>query len=315
MARFLRSQPGKPLVGKLSPFGPSSRNQTGAATIAGGAAYVQPVFSSACSTALDFTSVNGSGITMGSAGNGYLGNSIRIIPVANVEQAARKTYSRLASIHQFWIRTGAADTISSGTDTPVFSGFSDGAYGLPTIQVRLIGVGAGYTLRMVDPTNGYATTVGTTVLSKGTWNRVVLSMTSAGYQIYVNGQTSPEASYTHANATVGLAAAAYGTWYSGTGSYTGTIDIDETYAANPSASVSTVAQQAADAAGGYFQKYLARDGAIVRPPAEGTTLTVTGSDIVSEGQAYGLKIAVQNNDRSTFVLIDNWTRANLDRRN
>jgi hypothetical protein len=300
MPRLLRSQPAKPYESR-----PAFQQ----------ASYPPAVFTSACNSSADFTSVNGSGITVGNAGTGYLGKSIRIVMAASVEQSARKVYKGLASVHQMWLHTGSADTISATTDTVFFSGFSDAAFGTPVIQIRLIGSGAGYTLRMVDPTNGYATTVGSTVLTKGTWHRIVLSITASGYQLYIDNQTSPEASYTHANATVGLYAGAYGNWYSGTSSYTGTIDLDELYASNLTPGLSSLAQQAADATAGFFQKYLAYDGAIVRSPSDGTTLTVAGPDIVSEGQAYGLKLAVQSNDQTTFNLLDNWARANLDRKN
>ncbi len=64
-------------------------------------------------------------------------------------------------------------------------------------------------------------------------------------------------------------------------------------------------QQAIAAGRRFLDRYLADDGRIVRRDQ--------GGDTVSEGQAYGMLVAVALSDRTRFDAIWNWTRTNLQR--
>ena len=71
---------------------------------------------------------------------------------------------------------------------------------------------------------------------------------------------------------------------------------------------SSFTQEQADArcsaAWEYFKtELLAADGAVVRPEPEGR--------VVSEGQSYGMMLALQNNDQAAFDLIWNWTKTHM----
>jgi glycosyl hydrolase family 8 len=57
----------------------------------------------------------------------------------------------------------------------------------------------------------------------------------------------------------------------------------------------------------FLQRYVDRDGRVVRRDQ--------GGDTVSEGQGYGLLLAVATGDRSRFASIWNWTRRHLELKN
>ena len=64
-------------------------------------------------------------------------------------------------------------------------------------------------------------------------------------------------------------------------------------------------EEASAAAGRFFDSYLADDGRVVRADQ--------GNDTVSEGQAYGMLLAVATGDRTRFERIWTWTERNLQR--
>src|SRR5919204_1585715 len=71
------------------------------------------------------------------------------------------------------------------------------------------------------------------------------------------------------------------------------------------ASHPTLSEQAHDAAQSFLDEYVRPDGRVVR--------TDQGGDTVSEGQAYGMLLAVALDDRARFDRAWRWTRENLER--
>lgn len=76
-------------------------------------------------------------------------------------------------------------------------------------------------------------------------------------------------------------------------------------AAPPPTDAAGMDAAATDAGRRFLDRYLADDGRIVRRDQ--------GGDTISEGQAYGMLIAVALDDRSTFDRIWSWTREHLQR--
>lgn len=280
------------------------------------------VFGSPCNTSADFTTVlaaTGDTSVVGSAATGYIGSSIRqnMTIAASAETSVRKSLPSAVRISQFRYKADSAGTFSTTVDHNLHVLFSDSGFLNQIIHIRLIGVSGGYTLRVVDPNNSYATTVGTTVMSLATWHRFAVQITDTQIKVFLDNGVTPEIVYTPATGNyvnVYVNSLLWGRSFSQ--GYTGIQDVDEIWTGNIAAAPTTTAGQIADTYQGYLQRYLTFDGAIVRPPTEGSngTFTTAVADVVSEGIAYGLKMAVQSNDQKTFNLVDNWTRANLDRR-
>lgn len=81
----------------------------------------------------------------------------------------------------------------------------------------------------------------------------------------------------------------------------------------------TDATKTSDVYLGWKNRYLASNGVVIRPYSEGNGDTANSyalaSDAVSEGQAYGMALAVQQNDKVTFDLIEQANYTYFDRRN
>jgi len=280
------------------------------------------VFGSPCNTSADFTTVlaaTGDTSVVGSVATGYIGSSIRqnMTITASAETSVRKSLPSPVRISQFRYKADSAGTFSTTVDHNLHVLFSDSGFLNQIIHIRLIGVSGGYTLRIVDPNNSYATTVGTTVMSLATWHRFAVQITDTQIKVFLDNGVTPEIVYTPATGNYVNVYANSLLWgRSFSQGYAGIQDVDVIWAGNIAAVPTTTAGQIADTYQGYLQRYLTFDGAIVRPPTEGSngTFTAAVADVVSEGIAYGLKMAVQSNDQKTFNLVDNWTRANLDRR-
>lgn len=262
----------------------------------------------------DANNVPTGGTTAVSANNGYLGSSIRFnfVGTASVEQALRKALPNNSSIFQIRIRIPSTTTLSTTNDASLINVFPDNTYGTPVISLRMLGTTGGFTLRTVDPTNGYATNAGATTFAYDRYHTITLAITSAGYYVYVNLATTPEVSYTHANSTIRYGYVAYGNWYNQLNAVVGNVDFDDFYTANPR-TVSTAAQQALDGFTGYLQRYFSWEGGLVRPidPNSGDTKPT----LVSEGMDYVERMAVQFNMQTVFNLADNWVLQNLLRSN
>jgi hypothetical protein len=232
-----------------------------------------------------------------------------------VYEGVQKTLPSNATIFQFYYRSVSTATI--GTGNTIFSIYPDGTYAGANSPIRIDVVpsstSGNLNLRLMDNSNSYANVTGSTNIPLGAAIRVTLYQTSAGWYLYLNNGTTPEVTYTRTQATIGWKYIALGTVYNNaTGSYIGVADIDEIWCGNLNTTPTTTAGKIYDAYLGYVQNHVSAEGQPYRGPADGGTLAGAAAiDTVSESAAYTLKLAVQNNDQTTFNLVDNWVLQNL----
>jgi endo-1,4-beta-D-glucanase Y len=279
------------------------------------------VFHDACNTSANFN-LAGSNTTFGGNNGmfGVLGASgsmhINFSGGNFVFEGAKKNLGSTCTIFSWYYRPDAAATIGNGNS--IFTVCTDGTYATSSSPARIDVTKIDAThikFSLVDPSNSFTSTAGTTSIVLGTAVRLTLYQTSAGWYLYLNNGTTPEITYTHTQATVGMQYVCWGTLFeNATGSYTGIADLDDIYCGNQAAAPSTTAAKVADIYQGYLQNHLSAEGMPYRGPADGNNLSsVSTIDTTSETAAYVLLYAVQNNDQPNFILCDNWILANLIR--
>jgi hypothetical protein len=303
-------------------YNPPHAVQYGTTRISGGV-YSGPslVWSSPMNNASDFTQIDtgaGESATINSSLNGYIGSSFRIVvnTTSSINGARKTLPNNSANAYQFRIKIATGATLSTSVNSILARLWGDAIYGVPFLDVCAIGVSGGWNLRTNEPQNANTTTTGSTLLKFGQWYRLIVSVTATGYQLYVETAVTAEINLTGRTNVPAMAAISLGKWNS-TG-MSGTIDYDDIMAIKQgSAAATTFAQQQADTWFGWKQTYLSLSGAIVRPYLEGNNAaySATAVDVVSEGMGYGLRLAVQNNDQASAILMDNWVVQNLLRSN
>ena len=241
------------------------------------------VFGSPCNSSADFNGVaaaTSDTCVVGNTNTGYLGSSIRqnMTITASAETSVRKILPSPVRISQFRYKADTAGVFSTMVDHNLHVLFSDTGFANQLIHIRLIGVTGGYSLRTVDPNNGYATSVGATVITLGSWNRFTVQITDTQIKVFLNSGVTPEITYTPATGNYVnkyVNSLLYGRYFSQ--GYTGIQDIDGIWTGNTALAPTNTAGQLADVYQGYLQKYLSFDGAIVRPPAEGSNLNFSAN--------------------------------------
>ena len=236
---------------------------------------------------------------------------------AFVFEGAEKNLASTCTIFQFWYRPAAGATL--GTGNSIFTACTTNLYNNATAPIRLdlTPSGSAYKFTLIDPSNAFAGSAGTTTFALGVPTRVVLVQSSVGWKLYLNNSTTPEITYTQTQPVVGMQYVCFGTLNeNAAGSYAGIADFGEVWCGNQATAPTTPAGKIADAYNGYLQNHLALSGQPYRGVVDGYNYTsVSAIDTVSEGAAYLLKLAVQNNDQASFILCDNWILANLLRSN
>ena len=237
---------------------------------------------------------------------------------AYVFEGAKKDLGSATTIFQFFYRPAAGAAL--GTGNTIFGVYTDNTYAPATAPIRLdlTPSSTSFKFSLIDPSNSFATVVGTTTFTLGTAVKVVLAQTAAGWNLYLNNSTTPEIVYAQTQTYNGLRYVSFGTLnQNAAGSYSGIADFGEIWCGNKALSPSTAAGKSADAYAGYLQNHLAVSGQPYRGVVDGNNLNSSASviDTVSEGVAYFLKLAVQNNDYTNFNLCDNWVLKNLLRSN
>lgn len=157
--------------------------------------------------------------------------------------------------------------------------------------------------------------LGTKLFSLNTYYDVEIIMTDYSLTVVVNGKVANEwFGKTYAGKYMNITA--FGKFYST--NLTSTIWLDEVYldVAQTHAAIPTSDLGKAQTLWESWKKRLVReDGAVVRPNPQGYLDNTFSpwSDVVSEGIGYGLMLAVQMNDQTTFDLIETWQFNNLRR--
>ena len=178
---------------------------------------------------------------------------------------------------------------------------------------------SGYYFYLQTPLDSYAGLYYSgKVISDNGWHRVEVRISDDQIALYVDGnyQCYIRSAYKARN----LRAMSLGKWYS-TG-YTGTLSFDNVSfdTVTVAGVASTYSARLAAAWSGWKNMFVRSDGAVVRhmgyPGADGSYgYSYAGSDIVSEGQAYGMIFAVQMGDQTTFDLLEAFAYTKLCRRN
>jgi hypothetical protein len=173
---------------------------------------------------------NSNTVTLPYVSFGNPGNSLQVICTATSDEGAvRRTLTAGNTIRKFsfdfYIPTGA--TLSTTNNFAIFHGWDQNyvtGTGNNIIELRVLGSGAGYVICVTTPYSTYATTVGTTVLSKGVWNNIKVVMTDTAWSTYLNGSATLDATITASNTGLSMGGLALGKFY-GT-SYVGTMYYD-----------------------------------------------------------------------------------------
>jgi Glycosyl hydrolases family 8 len=276
------------------------------------------VYQNPCNSLVDFTSINGSGVTI-SAGTGYVGSSLKIgfVTTGYVKQSAFISLGQVVKIWQVYFMVPSATAFATTADGTFVAIYPDSQYeaNLAILQVRIQGSGPGFTLKIVNPTDGYTGDYGnSTVFTKDVFHRLVIERTATQWKVYLDKSTTPILLYVpNIQPPTSFAFISLGCDYNNqAGAIVGDIHFDQIMARNPLTTTVTLDDQLQEVWEGIQMRYITTDGAVVRPfDVQGGQ---TSPDLVSEGIVYGLLHAVQRGDSVTFKRIDNWTRANLDRR-
>lgn len=251
------------------------------------------IFRSPCESSGDFTATTGTGITFGSSNNGYTGGSIRIGYTGSFNgQFVNKTLSTPSDIVQVRFNIATAATMNGSDDAVLLTLFDNTSYGTPVGQVRALGSGAGFSLRIVDPSNSYAGDYSNaTVFTKNEYHTLTVKRNAGSIVVYLDVSATPILTYTFTQTGTTFPAFSVGNFYSASGAISGNVDFDDVFCKTTNV-VSTEDEKVSDAIEGNVQKYHSASGAIIRPidPVGG----VTTPDSVSEGLAYALKDYVQS---------------------
>jgi hypothetical protein len=282
------------------------------------------IFHDACNTSANYTTTGGNTTYGGNNGMfGTLGASgsihVAFSGSANVFEGAKKTLPSPATIFQFYYRAAAAATI--GTGNTIFGVYPDATYTSSASPIRIDmvpGTTGNFNLKLIDSSNAGASVTGTTNFPTGLPLRIILTQTTAGWQIYVNDTVTAEVSYARTQGTLGYGFIGIGTIANNpAGSYTGVADFDEIWCGNMYSTQTTTNGKIADAYQSYLMNHQSAEGQPYRNPADGANGSYAGGyiDTVSEGAAYMLKLTAQQNDQASFKLTDNWILQNLLRSN
>ncbi len=275
------------------------------------------VYQNPCNLLTDFSSINGSGVSI-EAGKGYIGNALKIdfSPLGYQLQSARISFAQVINRFQVYFNIPAATTLSATVDGTFVAIYPDSQYNTnPAIlQLRIQGSGTGFTLKIVDPSNSFAGNFSNgTIWLKDMPNRVLIERTATQWKVYINKDLTPILLYLPTiQPPVNFAHVSLGCDYNNAaGAISGPVYFDQILGIVNN-TVITPKDQLDDVWDGIKMRYITVEGAVVRPIDLVGGQTVP--DVVSEGIVYGTLHAAQRNDQETFNRIDNWTRANLDRR-
>lgn len=277
----------------------------------------------------DFTSlVTAAGESVSFPNYGYLGKGVEVVQnnsasdevSVRIENAHNSTPAAKRFEHYFKIKAGSAFTGEIAIDH-LWADSAGSAYFHDQVEVRLVpvSVASGYNANL-KLTEGWGSTTntGSSTLDVGIWNKVTVSLGASNVKAYVNRTEAAEATVSHASlANLSIGAIASGKFYAQ--GLNGSLLLDNfALRAAPTGAASTVGGMLTDNYDGWMQRYLAFEGGIIRPLDEGNDDTpnyAAKPDIVSEGQAYGMLLAVQHNDKDTFDLIENFNRNFMERTN
>lgn len=254
---------------------------------------------------------------------GVSGGTINMSISGGGETSVRKDLTGAkVRVARFRVNIDSAATIS-GEHTLFHAWRNPGTY-TDFVQVRIVPSGTGFVfqLRAPDSTGFNLMKQSNVRYAKNTNLDVELYVGDRYFLLKVNGKDTVEwynsgAGGLFDNTNKYLDAVVIGKFYSA--NFSGSLKIDNidllqdfVYPTAPA----TEAAKIADAWDGYKKRYVRSDGAVVRWRPEGQDGNYAAwSDVVSESQAYGLMLAVQNGDQTTFDLIETWTRTHLDRSN
>lgn len=149
-------------------------------------------------------------------------------------------------------------------------------------------------------------------LSKGTTYAIEIRVSDKGFALYIDGEFRMMWQGRNASDKK-MGVVHVGEFYSD--SFYGDMYFDDVWAdvavTLPTAP-STESAKIADVWDGYKTRYIKSNGMVVRPAGEGSGGT---SDVVSEGQAYGLLFSAWMNDKTTFDAVEEFTYDNILRKN
>lgn len=290
---------------------------------------IYPIWKTPVNAFSDFTSlVTATGETITVTSNGFLGNGLNINQNnsasdevgVRIEQAHNSSPAAKRFEYWFKVRNGAAFTGEICT-THSWYDTAGSAYGGDLLEIRIapVSIASGYRGNMIlKELFGNSTSTGSTSVDLGVWNKLTVYVKSSHMELWLNRALTREAMISHASiASNALGAIATGKYFAQ--GLNGTMIFDNfALRSAPTGAASTVGGYLTDAYDGWMQRYLAFEGGIVRPFDEGNNDVpsyASAPDIVSEGQAYGMLLAVQHNDKNTFDLIENFNRNVMERTN
>ena len=167
--------------------------------------------------------VNSNTVTIPYAADGNPGNSLRVSYTAtNDEGGVRRSMTTAQGRN---IRTAYLDVkvpTGSALPTTLSNNFSimhtwNNDYSTDLLEIRMIGkVGGGYTVGLTIPGGAYVFNQATTptVLALGAWNTLRLDVTNAAFNLYINGNATPEVSLAASNTGVNIGGLQIGKFYS-----------------------------------------------------------------------------------------------------
>lgn len=277
------------------------------------------IYQSGCNKSTDFVKINGTDVVVNDPNTGYVGGSLKIkfSPIAEQLQSVFIELPEGCNVFQYRFKVPSATTITSTGDAVFFSMYQDQTYknNLSFCQIRIQQVGTKIILRLIDPYNNYQGNYRTdTLLDKDVYHKVVIERTQTQWKVYLGISTIPILTYLPKNQPpFTFKYISIGTdYYNSANAINGAIYFDQLLAKKQNL-VLNLQDRLQDTYEAIIQRYITAEGAVVRPiNIEANHLSVK---ILSQGVAWALLPAVQNNDPDTFKKIDNWARTNLDRRN
>jgi endo-1,4-beta-D-glucanase Y len=283
-------------------------------------------------------SLNGVGETVTLANNGFVGKSLRVqVQDADSQCGVTKSLTAGSKAFEFWFRLdSSANNLALNQGKLIFkawtnTNFTGDMLGVMIRRISATNIEFGLTSNTSTFANSTFTTTSYDISNQSgsstaqkTWFRLAVSFSTAGIDLFVDGAivptlTIPATGYTAATVMNSFIMGKFFQGNVGWGNNTVMYyDNLKVYDAN---FVQTTDADKAKAAGlGFLRRYVSTEGCVVRyPNSEAAQATFFGGprkiDCVSEGQAYGLMLAVQLNEKTIFDSIETYSYSISDRRN
>jgi endo-1,4-beta-D-glucanase Y len=295
-----------------------------------------PIFSSSFpnNSYSDYDSIQtASGESVSNRANAGVASNALTIAVnnANTNIGLRKNLpaNSQARVHEFWVRVRTGANLDNGQGSIYHAWSNQNANGeIFDLKIGKSSTANRYKLSASTDFVTYSVVNGITDLKYGTLYKIIIHVSDTKIDVYLNHNRYPEITCLFSGIGKYIRSYHLGKFYNTTLATSGTVtEIDfacdslRNYIVNPN---TTNSEKALDVMKGWLQAFVSPNGAVTRLFNQ-VIYSLTGNnggagdgsedgDIVSEGIAYALLLAVDTNDQYIFDLVETFARVKMERR-